>query len=79
MGIIILIICLFFLLIFFIQLYLIYISNKYAYGTIIHKTKSKYIVQDDVTNNIIKCFSIKEYNIGEFVTLMRIHFNWYIV
>ena len=54
-------------------------SDNYTFGVIIHKTKTSYIVQSKVNNSLIKCYSTKDHNIGEEVTLFKVNFKWYIM
>ena len=69
MGITILIFVLIIALVFTYLYYLLYATDTYSFGTIIHKTRS----------GLIKCYSLNDHRIGEDVSLIRVRFNWYIV
>lgn len=79
MGITILIFVLIIALVFTYLYYLLYATDTYSFGTIIHKTRSGYVVQSKINGALIKCYSLNDHKIGEDVSLIRVRFNWYIV
>lgn len=70
----------FLLLVLLVTFALLYFStDNYFIGIIISKTKEYYYVDNIISNQVMKCKSNKDYEIGDRVTAFRKYLTWYLV